>query len=61
MGAQLSLVVQASPSIAIFSYIDVLEEVHYVSQLNSSRFLKTCKALDPNGEIVIAYDLSSNV
>ncbi|CAI4270584.1 AKH_1a_G0002960.mRNA.1.CDS.1 [Saccharomyces cerevisiae] len=53
MGAQLSLVVQASPSIAIFSYIDVLEEVHYVSQLNSSRFLKTCKALDPNGEIVI--------
>ncbi|EJS44782.1 vps15p [Saccharomyces arboricola H-6] len=53
MGAQLSLLVQTSPSIAIFSYIDVLEEVHYVSQLNSSRFLKTCKALDPNGEIVI--------
>lgn len=53
MGAQLSLLAQTSPSIAIFSYIDVLEEVHYVSQLNSSRFLKTCKGLDPNGEIII--------
>ncbi|GAV48373.1 hypothetical protein ZYGR_0I06700 [Zygosaccharomyces rouxii] len=53
MGAQLSLSAQTSPSIAISSYIDVLDEVHYVSQLNSSRFLKTCKGLDPNGEIVI--------
>ncbi|CCD22933.1 ubiquitin-binding serine/threonine protein kinase VPS15 NDAI_0A07790 [Naumovozyma dairenensis CBS 421] len=53
MGAQLSLLAQTAPSIAIFSYIDVLDEVHYVSQLNSSRFLKTCKALDPNGEIII--------
>ncbi|SJM87486.1 related to serine/threonine-protein kinase VPS15 [Zygosaccharomyces bailii] len=53
MGAQLSLSAQTSPSIAIFSYIDVLDEVHYVSQLNSSRFLKTCKGLDPNGEIII--------
>lgn len=53
MGAQLSLIAQTAPSIAISSYIDVLSEVHYVSQLNSSRFLKTCKALDPNGEVVI--------
>ena len=53
MGAQLSLIAQTAPSIAISSYIDVLSEVHYVSQLNSSRFLKTCKTLDPNGEVVI--------
>lgn len=53
MGAQLSLLAQTSPSIAISSYIDVLDDVHYVSQLNSSRFLKTCKAVDPNGEIII--------
>lgn len=53
MGAQLSLSAQTSPSIAIFSYVDVLDEIHYVSQLNSSRFLKTCKGLDPNGEIII--------
>ncbi|CCH58458.1 hypothetical protein TBLA_0A06660 [Henningerozyma blattae CBS 6284] len=53
MGAQLSLLVQTSPSIAIFSYIDVLEDIHYINQLNSSRFLKTCKAIDANGEIII--------
>ncbi|CDO92553.1 unnamed protein product [Kluyveromyces dobzhanskii CBS 2104] len=53
MGAQLSLLAQTAPSIAISSYVDVLDEVHYQSQLNSSRFLKTCKALDPNGEIVV--------
>lgn len=67
MGAQLSLLAQTAPSIAISSYVDVLDEVHYQSQLNSSRFLKTCKALDPNGEIVVkvflkpteSYDLKS--
>lgn len=53
MGAQLSLSAQTSPSIAIFSYVDVLDEVHYLSQLNSSGFLKTCRALDPNGNIII--------
>lgn len=53
MGGQLSLLAQTAPSIAIFSYIDILDETHYVTQLNNSRFLKTCKALDPNGEIVI--------
>lgn len=60
MGAQLSLSAQTSPSIAIFSYIDVLDEVHYVSQLNSSRFLKTCKGLDPNGEIIIKVFIKPN-
>lgn len=53
MGAQLSILAQSSPSIGIFSYIDVLEDVHYISLLNSSRFLKTCKALDTTGEIII--------
>lgn len=53
MGGQLSLLAQTAPSIGIFSYIDILDETHYVSQLNNSRFLKTCKALDPNGEIVV--------
>lgn len=49
----MSLSARTAPSIAIFSYIDVLNEVHYVSQLNSSMFLKTCKGLDPNGEVII--------
>ena len=53
MGGQLSILAQSSPSIGIFSYIDVLEDVHYTSLLNSSRFLKTCKAVDNNGEIII--------
>ncbi|CAR23695.1 ubiquitin-binding serine/threonine protein kinase VPS15 [Lachancea thermotolerans CBS 6340] len=53
MGAQLSLIAHTAPSIAISSYVDVLDDIHYLSQLNSSRFLKTCKALDPNGEILI--------
>lgn len=53
MGAQLSLSAQTSPSIAIFSYVDVIDDVHYLSQLNSSGFLKTCRALDPNGKIII--------
>lgn len=60
MGAQLSLSARTSPSIAIFSYIDVLNEVHYVSQLNSSMFLKTCKGLDPNGEVVIKVFIKPN-
>lgn len=60
MGAQLSLSAQTSPSIAIFSYIDVLNDVHYLSQLNSSRFLKTCRALDPNGKIIIKVFIKPN-
>ncbi|KAG0668135.1 Serine/threonine-protein kinase [Maudiozyma exigua] len=69
MGVQLSILAQSSPSIGIFSYIDVLEDVHYTALLNSSRFLKTCKAVDPNGEIIIkvfikpreGYSLESTV
>ncbi|SMN21856.1 similar to Saccharomyces cerevisiae YBR097W VPS15 Myristoylated serine/threonine protein kinase involved in vacuolar protein sorting [Maudiozyma saulgeensis] len=69
MGVQLSILAQSSPSIGIFSYIDVLEDVHYIALLNSSRFLKTCKAVDPNGEIIIkvfvkpreGYSLTSTV
>lgn len=53
MGAQLSLLAQTAPSIAISSYIDVLDEVHYQTQLNASRFLKTCKAIASDGEIVV--------
>lgn len=60
MGAKLSLLAQTSPSIGIFSYIDILDEVHYISQLNSSKFLKTCKAIDPNGEIIIKVFLKPN-
>ena len=69
MGVQLSILAQSSPSIGIFSYIDILEDVHYIALLNSSRFLKTCKAVDPNGEIIIkvfikpreGYSLESTV
>lgn len=60
MGAKLSLLAQTSPSIGIFSYIDILDGVHYISQLNSSKFLKTCKAIDPNGEIIIKVFIKPN-
>lgn len=60
MGGNLSLLAQTTPSIALSSYIDVLDEVHYVSSLNQSQFLKTCKALDPNGEIVIKLFIKPN-
>ncbi|SSD59796.1 related to Serine/threonine-protein kinase VPS15 [Saccharomycodes ludwigii] len=61
MGQQLSLLAQTAPSIAISSYVDVLKDIHYISQLNSSKFLKTCKALDINGEIIIKIFLKPTI
>ena len=69
MGSELSVLTQTSPSIGIFSYIDILDGIHYVSQLNSSRFLKTCRALDVDGDIVVkvflkpkeGYEIASKV
>ena len=69
MGSELSVLTQTSPSIGIFSYIDILDGIHYVSQLNSSRFLKTCRALDIDGDIVVkvflkpkeGYEIASKV
>lgn len=60
MGQQLSITAQTAPSIAISSYVDIIKDVHYLSQLNSSRFLKTCKALDRHGEIIIKIFLKTD-
>ncbi|KAL6942136.1 hypothetical protein ACO0QE_003302 [Hanseniaspora vineae] len=60
MGQQLSITAQTAPSIAISSYVDIIKDVHYLSQLNSSRFLKTCKALDRHGEIIVKIFLKTD-
>lgn len=53
MGPRLSLLAPSAPTVAILSYIDVLRDYRYVETVNNSRFLKTIKAVDRNGNLVI--------
>ena len=54
MGARLSLLAPSAATVAISSYVDVLESFQYVELLNNSRFLKTIKAVDTkSGNLVI--------
>lgn len=53
MGSHLSLMAPTAPSIAVSAYVDVLDQIQYLEQLGTSRFLKTVKANDPDGSIVI--------
>lgn len=53
MGAQLSLMAPTAPSIAVSAYVDVLDEIQYKRPIGSSRFLRTVKAQDPDGAIVV--------
>ncbi|KAK6458267.1 uncharacterized protein RJT20DRAFT_30143 [Scheffersomyces xylosifermentans] len=46
MGAGLSLLAPSAPTVAISSYVDVLEDYQYIELINNSRFLKTVKAID---------------
>lgn len=46
MGARLSIQAPSAPTIAISSYVDILDNIQYVEMLNNSRFLKTIKAID---------------
>ncbi|KAK6460734.1 hypothetical protein DFJ63DRAFT_299564 [Scheffersomyces coipomensis] len=46
MGAKLSLMAPSAQTVAISSYVDVLENFRFVEMLNNSRFLKTIKAID---------------
>ncbi|CAI5760553.1 unnamed protein product [Candida verbasci] len=52
MGQKLSYIAPSAPTIAISSYIDALG-YSYIEILNNSRFLRTIKALDSNGDLVI--------
>lgn len=54
MGAKLSLMAPSAPTIAISSYVDVLNNMQYVELINNSRFLKTIKAIDKStGNLII--------
>lgn len=55
MGARLSLLAPSAPTIAISSYVDILDNIQYIELINNSRFLKTIKAVDlkqSNGIII---------
>ncbi|KAG7665620.1 VPS15 [[Candida] subhashii] len=54
MGARLSLLAPSAPTVAVSSYVDALNNYHYLELINNSRFLKTIKAIDKtNGNLVI--------
>lgn len=54
MGARLSLLAPSAPTIALSSYIDILDNIQYVEIINNSRFLKTIKGMDINtGEAIV--------
>lgn len=53
MGSHLSLMAPTAPSIAVSAYVDVLDQIQYLQELGTSRFLKTVKANDTDGSIVI--------
>ncbi|CAN3354173.1 serine/threonine-protein kinase Vps15p [Diutina catenulata] len=53
MGPRLSLLAPSAPTVAISSYVDVLDGLHYTETINNSRFLKTVKASDRDGEVVL--------
>ncbi|KAH3680281.1 hypothetical protein WICPIJ_008339, partial [Wickerhamomyces pijperi] len=60
MGAELSLLAPTAPSIAVSAYIDVLDQIQYHKQMGSSRFLKTIKAKDTDGSIVVKVFIKPN-
>jgi len=60
MGSQISLMAPTAPSIAVSAYVDVLDQIQYLEQLGSSRFLKTVKANDPDGSIVVKVFIKPN-
>ncbi|ODV63834.1 ubiquitin-binding serine/threonine protein kinase VPS15 [Ascoidea rubescens DSM 1968] len=53
MGTQLSLLTPTAPTVALSSYIDVLDGIQYFDQLGRTRFLKTIKAADQNGYLIV--------
>ncbi|ODV81831.1 ARM repeat-containing protein [Suhomyces tanzawaensis NRRL Y-17324] len=54
MGARLSLLAPSAPTVAISSYVDILQSFQYIDLLNNPRFLKTIRAIDnSNGNLVI--------
>lgn len=60
MGAELSLLAPTAPSIAVSAYVDVLDQIQYHKQIGSSRFLKTIKATDNDGTVVVKVFIKPN-
>ncbi|CAH2350398.1 serine/threonine-protein kinase Vps15p [[Candida] railenensis] len=57
MGAKLSLLAPSAPTIAISSYIDILNSIQYIEVVNNSRFLKTIKAIDQKSGCLIVIKI----
>ena len=53
MGAKLLLLAPQAPTVAVSAYVDVLRLVQYLDELNHSRFLKTIRARDRRGTLVV--------
>lgn len=54
MGARLSLLAPSAPTVAISSFVDILQNIQYLELVNNSRFLKTIKAVDTStGNLII--------
>lgn len=54
MGVGLSLLAPSAPTVAISSYVDILQNMQYIELINNSRFLKTIKAIDnKTGNLVV--------
>ncbi|CUM64298.1 uncharacterized protein PRCAT00001896001 [Priceomyces carsonii] len=54
MGVRLSLLAPSAPTVAISSYVDVIDNLKYIEVINNSRFLKTIKAIDiSTGNLVV--------
>lgn len=54
MGARLSLLAPSAPTVAVSSYVDILNSIQFLELINNTRFLKTIKALDnTTGDLII--------
>lgn len=53
MGAKLLLLAPQAPTVAVSAYVDVLRLVQYLDELSHSRFLKTIRARDRRGTLVV--------
>ncbi|CDK29387.1 unnamed protein product [Kuraishia capsulata CBS 1993] len=53
MGAELSLLAPTAATVAVSAYVDFLNNVQYSKAVGSARFLKTVKALDTDGNVIV--------
>lgn len=53
MGARLSLLAPLAPTVAILSYIDIVDGLEYQETLNNSRYLKAVRATNAAGQSIV--------